>query len=82
MRTLAAVLIAWESASGVHTWRGPSTWDRRIMAALIGWGYRASDIEASILPADSPDPDDDDSHEPTRWRSLCTTTISRIERIE
>lgn len=65
MRTLAAVLIAWESASGVHTWRGPSTWDRRIMAALIGWGYRASDIEASILPADSPDPDDADSHEPT-----------------
>lgn len=65
MRTLAAVLIAWESASGVHTWRGPSTWDRRIMAALIGWGYRASDIEASILPADSPDPDDDDSREPT-----------------
>ena len=65
MRTLAAVLIAWESASGVHTWRGPGTWDRRIMAALIGWGYRASDIEASILPADSPAPEHDDSREPT-----------------
>lgn len=26
MRTLGAVLIAWESASGVHTWRDPNPW--------------------------------------------------------
>lgn len=34
----------------MHIWRRHEEWDARIMAALIGWGYKASDIERSLLP--------------------------------
>lgn len=53
MRTLAAVLCAWEETSGVHTWRGPSGWDARIMNALIGWGYEPSDVERILIGIDA-----------------------------
>ncbi len=53
MRTLAAVLCAWEETSGVQTWRGPSQWDARIMNALIGWGYEPSDVERILIGVDS-----------------------------
>lgn len=53
VRTLAAVLLAWEHDSDVFTWRRRDEWDSRIMAALIGWGYEASDIERSLLPAEA-----------------------------
>lgn len=48
IRTLAAILTAWEDSTGVHTWRSPSTWDARIMAAIIGWGYQASEVETLL----------------------------------
>ena len=53
MRTLAAVLAAWESRSGTHTWRNPSDWDAAVMGVLVGWGYPASDVEHLLIP--SPD---------------------------
>ena len=53
MRTLAAVLAAWEERSGVHTWRDPGSWDAVIMTALVGWGYRASEVEQLLAPADA-----------------------------
>lgn len=61
IRTLGAVLAAWEQASDVHTWRNPTAWDARIMAALTGWGYQASDVEALLLnsPIDTDDIDAD-----------------------
>lgn len=46
MRTLAAILAAWEKASDVHTWRNPGPWDRRILSAMTEWGYSPSEIEA------------------------------------
>ncbi|MDN5715631.1 MAG: ParB/RepB/Spo0J family partition protein [Janibacter sp.] len=52
MRTLAAVLLAWEDSTDVHTWRNPSTWDRRVMEALTGWGYEASEVEQLLTDAD------------------------------
>ncbi len=53
VRTLAAVLCAWEETSGVHTWRGPSEWDGRIMNALIGWGYEPSDVGRILIGIDA-----------------------------
>ncbi len=50
IRALSAVLMAWEHASDVHVWRRREIWNAQIMAALIGWGYEASDIERSLLP--------------------------------
>ena len=55
MRTLAAVLTAWEDDTGVHTWRGPSQWDARIMTALTGWGYQPSEVEQLLLGRGSDD---------------------------
>lgn len=49
MRTLAAVVAAWEDGTDVHTWRNPTAWSRRVMAALVDWGYEASDIERTLL---------------------------------
>lgn len=53
MRTLAAVLAAWEARTGVHTWRNPGPYDAAVMSALIGWGYTPSDVEH--LLTDNPD---------------------------
>jgi len=50
MRTLAAVIAAWEGRSGTHTWRNPSAWDAVVMGALIGWGYPASEVEQLLTP--------------------------------
>ena len=50
MRTLAAVLAAWEERSGVHTWRNPGAWDAAVMGALVGWGYPASEVEQLLIP--------------------------------
>ena len=63
MRTLGAVLAAWEATSGVHTWRSPGPWDRAVMDALIGWGYPASDVEQLLVAPD--DTRTDDGDEPT-----------------
>ncbi|WP_338752270.1 ParB/RepB/Spo0J family partition protein [Janibacter alittae] len=52
MRTLAAVLLAWEDSTDVHTWRNPSTWDRRVMAVMTGWGYEASEVEQLLTATD------------------------------
>ncbi|MGV8967691.1 MAG: hypothetical protein ACOH2F_15605 [Cellulomonas sp.] len=61
MRTLAAVLAAWESRSGVHTWRNPGAYDAAIMATLISWGYPASDVEQLLTaPAENDDADEAD----------------------
>ena len=57
IRTLGAVLAAWEDSAGVHTWRNPNEWDARVMGALIGWGYEASDVER-ILIGEEPTTDD------------------------
>ncbi len=57
MRTLAAVLAAWEQRSGIHTWRNPGSWDAAVMSALVGWGYPASDVERLLLPDADPNED-------------------------
>jgi len=53
MRTLAAVVAAWEQRADTHTWRNPTEWDDTIMTALIGWGYPASDVERLLLRSDT-----------------------------
>lgn len=58
MRTLAAVLLAWETSTDVHTWRNPGAWDRRIMSALIAWGYEPSEVE-QLLTADNNEDNED-----------------------
>jgi len=55
MRTLAAVVAAWEQRADTHTWRNPTEWDDVIMTTLIGWGYPASDVERLLLRSDSAD---------------------------
>jgi len=55
MRTLAAVLAAWEDRSGVHTWRNPGPYDAAVMAALVGWGYPASEVEQLLTAPDEHD---------------------------
>ena len=60
MRTLAAVLAAWESRTGVHTWRNPGPYDAAVMGALIGWGYTPSDVE-HLLTLTEDDPADTDA---------------------
>jgi ParB family chromosome partitioning protein len=52
MRTLAAVIAAWEGRSGTHTWRNPNTWDAAVMGSLVGWGYPASEVEQLLIPGD------------------------------
>ena len=54
MRTLAAVVAAWEARTDTHTWRNPSAWDARILGALIEWGYEASPVERVLL-GENPD---------------------------
>lgn len=49
MRTLAAILAAWEARTDVHTWRRADAWDRRVMAALTQWGYSPSEVEQLLL---------------------------------
>ncbi len=51
---LAAVVAAWEDSTGRHTWRNPTAWDARVLAALTEWGYQASDVESLLLG--QPDP--------------------------
>ena len=58
LRTLAAVLAAWEARTGVHTWRNPGPYDAAIMTALIGWGYTPSDVEHLLIP-EMPDAEPD-----------------------
>jgi ParB family chromosome partitioning protein len=72
MRTLGAVLAAWEDRSDVHTWRHPGTFDGEVMAALIGWGYPATDVERLLVPdaiepgeQDQPDPADEQDTDDT-----------------
>ena len=55
IRTLAAIVAAWEERSGTHTWRNPTQWDHVIMTALTGWGYPASDVEHLLLHTDDTD---------------------------
>lgn len=59
MTTLAAVVTAWEASTSKQTWRTPSPWDGRVLAALIEWGYKASDVEQLLLP--QPDADNADN---------------------
>lgn len=49
MRTLAAILTAWEAHTDVQTWRRSDEWDRRVMEALIGWGYEPCDVERALI---------------------------------
>lgn len=52
MTTLAAVIAAWEDSIGKHTWRNPDAWDARVLAALIEWGYEASEVEGILIGLD------------------------------
>lgn len=62
MTTLAAVVTSWEASTGKHTWRHPSAWDARVLAALTAWGYEPSEVESLLRPPDdSPDDTADDS---------------------
>jgi ParB family chromosome partitioning protein len=62
MTTLAAVVAAWEDSIGKHTWRNPSQWDTRMLAALMEWGYKPSDVERVLIgeePSDDSVTDDE-----------------------
>lgn len=55
MTTLAAVVAAWEDSIGKHTWRNPTRWDRRMLAALTQWGYEPSEVESLLTAPESND---------------------------
>lgn len=50
------LVSAWHTGTtgknGRSTWRYPKGIDRRYMAALIGWGYPASDLERTVTQGD------------------------------
>ena len=48
MLALLQVIGAWEAEASRSTWRSPSEWDKRVMAALIAWGYTPSEVEQII----------------------------------
>jgi ParB family chromosome partitioning protein len=60
MTTLAAVVTAWESSTGKHTWRNPSRWDARVLGALSTWGYQPSEVESLLLAQPTDDQPTDD----------------------
>jgi hypothetical protein len=45
MLALALIVSEWESTTSRNTWRRPNDRDRRYLTALIGWGYKPSDVE-------------------------------------
>lgn len=49
MTTLAALVAAWEATTGKHSWRNPSRWDARMLAAMMEWGYEPSEVERILL---------------------------------
>jgi ParB family chromosome partitioning protein len=49
MLALAVLVCEWESTTSRNTRRHPSDRDRRHLTALIGWGYKPSDVERLIL---------------------------------
>jgi ParB family chromosome partitioning protein len=49
MITLALVLGAFETTSGVHTWRNPKAAARRYLTQIAAWGYELSEIEQSVI---------------------------------
>ncbi|MFK5691367.1 ParB/RepB/Spo0J family partition protein [Ornithinimicrobium sp. LYQ92] len=50
MLALLQVIGQWEVEASRATWRNPSQWDQRIMAAFIAWGYTPGDVEQKIAP--------------------------------
>lgn len=60
MTTLGAVVTAWEATLGKHTWRNPSKWDARMLAALAEWGYQPSEVESLLLPQAEDSAEDDE----------------------
>ena len=61
LNALASVLCAWEESTTVDTWRRPGEWDRRIMTALISWGYNPSDVETLLTTNAHTETHDNDS---------------------
>lgn len=57
MRTLAAIVAAWEDSTSVQTWRGPSPDDGLILAYLIEAGYEPSEVERLLLDQDRAEED-------------------------
>ncbi len=49
MLALALIVGEWESTTSRNTWRHPGERDRRYLTALIGWGYKPSDVEQLVL---------------------------------
>lgn len=47
--SLMYVLSAWESSADRYTWRNPTDWDRRILAAMADWGHKLAPIEQQII---------------------------------
>ena len=44
----------------MHTWRNPAPHDAAIMAALVSWGYTASEVEQLLIASNADEPDDED----------------------
>ncbi len=57
MLALALLVCEWESTTSRDTWRHPKERDRRYLTALIGWGYKPSDVEQLILATAAPQPE-------------------------
>jgi ParB family transcriptional regulator, chromosome partitioning protein len=41
----AAIVSAWETKTGPHTWRNADTETKRYLAQLAAWGYHLADVE-------------------------------------
>ena len=54
MLAVALIVREWEFTTSRNTWRAPSGRDRRVLTALIGWGYQPSDVERLILVQPGP----------------------------
>ncbi len=63
MLALALIVCEWESTLNRNTWRRPADRDRRYLNALIGWGYKPSDVERLIIAQPEADNAQADGHE-------------------
>ncbi len=63
MLALALLVCEWESTTSRNTCRNPKERDRRYPTALIGWGYKPSEVEQLVL-AKTDDPEAVEADDP------------------
>jgi len=81
MLALALIVCEWESTTSRNTWRHPGERDRRYLTALIGWGYKPSDVEQLVL-ADTTQAETTDPEVPDKDIQQVEVEQVEVEQVE